>query len=140
MADDELGPGNRRAARRRRLGFEGACACGEDDPAALRRSSGRTICAHCLAVEQGRSPNERHHVLGRANGPESVNMDVNDHDRRTDRELDWPPDTRRNPRRSPHRRKAAALRATVDEHRTLEPILLGIAEYFESLDKPDDIP
>jgi hypothetical protein len=142
VSDPELGPANRRAKRRRTL-VPGACPCGETDPVALRELDGAAICAHCLAVAQGRSPIERHHVLGRANGPTTVAIDVNEHDRLSDRQRDWPTDTLRNLRRSAHRRRAAMLRAAIDTHRILEPLLLDEAERLEALDTPgvtDDDP
>lgn len=113
MSDPELGPANRRAKRRRTL-VPGACRCGEADPVALRELNGAAICAHCLAVAQGRSPIERHHVLERANDRATAAMDVNEHDRFSDRQRDWPTDTLRNLRRSAHRRRAAMLRAAID--------------------------
>lgn len=133
MGDHELGPLNRRAKRRRGLP-PGACPCGESDPIALRERDGAAICGHGLAVAQGRSPIEQHHPLGRANDRATVTVDVNEHDRLSDRQRDWPTDTLRNPRHSQHRRRAAMLRAVVDTHRVLEPLLVDEAERLEALD------
>lgn len=63
-----------------------ACArCGELNPSALMRRRGVIVCANCDGRERGRperlcvrcgetAPFERHHVAGRRNSPETVNL------------------------------------------------------------------
>jgi hypothetical protein len=62
------------------------CAlCGELNPSALMRRAGGFVCANCEARERGRpeaqcarcgliAPFERHHVEGRRNSPETMDL------------------------------------------------------------------
>jgi hypothetical protein len=134
MADEGLGALNRRARRRRLLAIDAACACGESDPAVLIREGERLLCVRCRRSQTDRPTWDWHHPLGAANAPVALATDVNLHALFSDRQHDWPTDTLTNPRESPYRRYAAAIRATLDFVAVYGPVLRAAAETLESLD------
>ena len=103
----------RRAGRRR-------CACGEHRPRALISDSEPTLCAACQRRQQGRSPNDHHHVAGISNGPVTIVANVNDHRADlTEEQERWPTRTRENPDGSPALAAAGHIRGFVDTLRHL---------------------
>lgn len=58
--------------------------CGEPDPLVLVASDVRLIlCADCDAIARGLPPFERHHIAGKAYGPDIVTVRCNMHRRLT---------------------------------------------------------
>ena len=89
--------------------------CPETDPFALSGIHPDIVCHECLAIEQGRSPIEGHHVRGQANDPEDViDLPGNDHRAVSAAQSRWPTDTLRNPDGSPLLRAAAAIRGWLE--------------------------
>jgi hypothetical protein len=133
--DDE-----RRAARRerhlRRLDARHPrCAdCGETDPAALIRAGEAVRCYECACRAAGRPTSEAHHLFGRANDSGTAMVPANLHRRLSDEQRDWPQDTLRNPRRTPLREIAAALRAQMDQARVFVERAEWMPRFLEQLD------
>jgi hypothetical protein len=77
-----------------------------------------------------------HHVAGRANSPITVPVPVNDHRAELTRaQEDWPKPTRENPKRSPLRAAAGAIRGFVDHVvYLLRRTVLWVADLLEVLD------
>ncbi len=106
-----------RDLRRRQLGaWEPSCrSCGESDPLALSGLHPEIHCYECLAMEQGRSPVEGHHVAGRANDSSTVvDLPGNDHRVASAAQAQWDMDTLRNSDGSPLLQAAAAIRGWLD--------------------------
>jgi hypothetical protein len=107
----------RREQRLRQLGTRSPrCrGCPETDTFALSGVHPDIVCYECLAIEQGRSPIEGHHVSGRANDPDDViDLPGNDHRPVSAAQLRWPAETLRNPDGSPALRAAAAIRGWLE--------------------------
>ncbi len=137
MADrDERRREIRREQHLRRLGSRNArCAeCGETYPAALSGGGPEWLCAECLAVRQGRTTVEGHHVLGHRNHPATMRLRANWHRGMTDEQRDWPKDKMRNKRRSPLLLLSAGARAQRDFENVREDVIGWSSEFCEDLD------
>jgi hypothetical protein len=79
---------------------------------------------------------DNHHITGKANGPITIGIPVNDHRAElTVAQQDWPAETLENPDGSPLRAGAASIRGFVDTHIYLiKTLLLWIADMLEMLD------
>jgi hypothetical protein len=121
----------------RSIGENAQCVCGEARPEALIANSRPIICAACKRRIQGRTTMDKHHFAGRANGPDTVLIPVNDHRAELNpAQYDWPKETRENPEGSPLRSAAAHVRGFVDTVMYLiERGLLWIANMLEKLDE-----
>jgi hypothetical protein len=117
-------------AKRRKA--EQSCKCGENRPQALI-----TICAECLRKLEGKSVFDAHHPAGRANHPLTINVPANDHRAvLSDAQYDWPPDTLKNPRRTPTLAGAASIRGYCDADGYFEALcLITPARLLEALDE-----
>jgi hypothetical protein len=92
-------------------------------------------CYECQAKRQGRTLIEQHHPAGRNNDEFTVPIPANDHRILSDRQIDWPLDTLRNPNASPLRAAAATLRGWLDILAELIKRILGwVPEFLEDLD------
>lgn len=93
------------------------------------------MCYEHLAVAQGCSPIEAHHLAGEHNLPVTARIPGNDHRVLNDSQVDWPLDTLRNPDRSPLLKAAAAVRGWSDVMKLVIDRVVGwIPEYLERLD------
>ena len=145
MADEPLGSVIRREVRRRHLGFQAECRCGERDALLLQRTSEGIECSRCEALRTTGKTNELHHPAGRANSSLAVLIDANLHALFTDAQYDWPPETLANRHRRPARRLAALLRALLDLVRIggpvltaeLEPLVVWLEQRDVELDEKD---
>lgn len=88
--------------------------CDETHPAALTGVYPDIICYECLRVNDGKSPVEAHHIVGRHNDPATVKVDGNDHRILSDMQGIWPKETLRNPYDSPLLKIAAVVRSIRD--------------------------
>lgn len=123
--------------RQRQLGTrEPRChLCGEEDPFALTGRHPEIVCYECMDGGANRSWVEAHHSAGRHNDDATVSVPGNDHRVLSDRQLDWPRETLRNPDGSPLLKAAAALRGWLDVLRlTLERTFVWIPPFLEWLD------
>src|SRR5712664_819260 len=75
--------------------------CGESHASALTGSTPNIICSECQAKKSERSPIEQHHPAGRNNDEHTIPIPANNHRILSDRQIDWPVDTLRNPNASP---------------------------------------
>ncbi len=92
----------RKAQRQRQFGAQALCArCGWDQLDALSRLGNEILCYECLCIEKGKATVERHHILGRANDPQTVGIPANLHRALSDGQQDWPETVRRNVNRDP---------------------------------------
>jgi len=126
----------RREQHLRRLDSRDArCAeCGETYPAALSVRGPEWLCAECLAVRQGRTPVEGHHVFGRRNhNKATMPLRANWHRGMTDEQRDWSRDERRNEQGCPLLRLSAGARARVDLHNVLQDNLGWEPEFYADL-------
>lgn len=128
----------RETTAQRKLGIrKGKChLCEERRPKELMRRGCRIICYECQALLDGKRATEGHHVMGKANDPYLTgNVPTNDHRELSDRQVDWPDDTLRNPRASPLRKAAAAIRGWLDILWLIMEHAVGwIPEFLEWLD------
>src|SRR5215207_10054283 len=105
----------RTTARTSRLGMNARChQCGWTDPMALTRGEIGILCYECLAIAQGRTPVEAHHVLGRANDATTIPVPGNLHRHLSEQQRDWPDDLRNHPYRDPLLWIATALLSLQD--------------------------
>lgn len=107
----------RREQRLRQLGTRSPrCRdCPEADPFALSGVHPDIVCYECLAIEQGRSLIEGHHVSGQASDPDDlIDLLGNDHRALSAAQSRWPRETLRNPDGSPLLRAAAAIRGWLE--------------------------
>lgn len=117
MNDDPLAEIVREARRKRYLGPNARCHCGERNIWALVRRGDWIVCYECLRQTEGRSPNEQHHVIGKHNDDHAAEWPGNSHRILHAYRLAWPMMTQRNPRRSPLLSVAAAIRSELDSRR-----------------------
>ncbi len=114
MSDTPIHTDARRTRRRRALGPEARCTCGETDPRCLVETKEGIQCYACHARRTGRGDSERHHPAGRHNLAATVPIPNNEHRILSDRQQDWPTGTLRNPDGSPLLQAAAAIRGWMD--------------------------
>jgi len=126
----------RQALAERRCGIGAKCKCGESRPLALIPGSVPTICAGCDRRKRGRRKSDDHHIVGKANGPLTMRMPVNDHRGFLSREQsEWPRKTLENPDGNPLLTKAAFIRGYIDTSAYLhQQLLLPAAEILEFLE------
>lgn len=134
--EDPIKAAAREARAQRRVGEGAICACGEIRPEALVAGRKKTICFNCDAGQRGRSTLEAHHVAGRANGPVTLDVPINDHRAELNvAQYDWPKLTLQNPEGSPLLAIAGAVRGFIDTLLYLIGKLLGpIPEALEAYD------
>jgi Zn ribbon nucleic-acid-binding protein len=116
----------RETARRLRLPSGSRCTdCQSSDSLALLPETKPVRCVDCHAKRRRQKRTQDHHPLGRANNPdETFPVRLSTHRFLTDRQEDWPTETLTNPAGCPIVRKAAALRAFVDNLAFLEKYVL----------------
>lgn len=135
MNDNVIRRDARHARRRRALGADAACACGETDARCLVETDESIQCYGCHAREAGRSDAEQHHVAGRHNLAATVAVPNNEHRIASDMQQDWPTQTLLNPGTSPLLQAAAAVRGWMDILvLILERIIGWIPRFLEVLD------
>lgn len=119
------------------MGIGAVCACGEQRPDALIFGSDPVICAACQRRANGRVTTDKHHPAGKANGPITIPIPVNDHRAILSvAQADWPKPTLTNAQGSPLLTAAASIRGFVDTVLYLiEQGLLWIAGMLERLDE-----
>jgi hypothetical protein len=124
----------REAIARRRIGDK-KCVCGETRPLAFANRRAK-LCGECKRKRRGHKTTDDHHVAGKANGPITIPVQVNDHHARLSvDQMDWPKETRENPDGSPLLAAAGAIRGFVDTVvYLLEKLLLRHAEILEKID------
>jgi hypothetical protein len=109
-------------------------SCGQSKVAALTGTEPNIICYECQAKNFGRSPIEKHHIAGRSNDSFTVSIPANDHRVLSDRQIDWPLETLRNPNGDPVLKVSATIRGWSDIlHEIIEHILGWIPEFLEAL-------
>ena len=136
MSEEEYRRALRHERKRGTLGGKAACeACGETDIRTLQASGGKVLCADCRLELSGSAPVEKNHPAGRRNDSFAVEMRANEHAVFSDMQNDWPPDTLRNPKRSPLLRLAASHRATRNTLLRQAEVQLEQAELIEDLEK-----
>jgi hypothetical protein len=127
--------------RRRALGSAdpqcSVVACTETDPRALTGSFPNIICAEHLALEQGRRPQEQHHVAGRRNRSTTVWLLANWHAVLTFmQQTRWDRDLLRNPRTDPLIRAAASIRGAAEVAQVLaDGVIRPTEEELLALDR-----
>lgn len=134
-ARDPEGAYVRRTTAARRVGRR-RCACGESRPKALIPRSKPVVCAACQRQAQGKSTDDDHHVAGVSNHPITIRVPVNDHRAELNAaQLDWPKETRENPRGSPALAGAACIRGFIDTIVYLiKQSVAWVAELLEAVD------
>lgn len=126
----------RRERASRRLPENAHCNCGESRVDALIAGSDPILCYRCQRRNEGKSGTEKHHVAGRANRPETIEIDVNEHRAELSAlQYDWLENTLRNPNGSPFLVAAACIRGVVDVILwAIKTFLLWIADMLENAD------
>lgn len=140
-AEDDQSPEDKIEARLeqhyRRLGTRTPrCPCGETSPPALTGRHPNIRCYECLAIAQGRNPNEQHHLIGRHNDPNlKAPLPGNAHRILSEMQnVTWPQETLRNPDGSPLLKASAAIRSFLDFLRMLIDYVLGwVPPFLEGL-------
>ena len=127
----------RKVRAARRVGLNSRCACGEKRPEALIAGSNPTICAACKRIKEEKTALDNHHIPGKANGPTTIPIPVNDHRAELSvAQFDWPKETRENPDGSPLLAGAASIRGFVDTVIYLiKNLLLWGPKMLETLDQ-----
>src|SRR5262245_57322055 len=98
----------RKTVAKRRIG-DRRCLCGERKAEALNYET--VWCFACQRQRQGRSTVDEHHYAGEANDPTTTfPVPVDQHQELTSAQLDWPKETRENPRGSPALAAAGRVR------------------------------
>lgn len=104
------------------------CAhCGEFRIPCLVSGTGVVTCYECLCIAQGRPREERHHIAGRNNLPDTITVRANDHRYLSYLQYGWPPEVIRNPG------KNIILTATGSLLGVADVLTLNTSEYNESL-------
>jgi hypothetical protein len=129
--DDPIAEIVREARRKRYLGPNAQCHCGERNIWALVRRGDWIVCYECLQQAQGRPADEQHHILGQHNDHHTIAWPGNSHRITSAYRVAWPMKTQRNPHRSPLRGLAAAIRSEIDSRRFL-------AERVQLMERLDD--
>ncbi len=136
MTNNELRSIVRQERKRRSLGDCNRCeSCGEIDPRCLSRVDGEARCYACQQEQAGKSAVENHHIAGQHNSPETVPVPANDHRVLSDRQINWPDKTLRNPEGSPLLMAAAVIRGWLDVLRLIIERTAGwIPAFLEQVD------
>ena len=125
----------RAARRKRRLGPDAKCACGESRPEALISTSNPVTCQKCDREKKGMTTMDNHHPAGKANSPVTVPIPVNDHCEMSEAQRDWPKRTLENPEGSPLLAAAGCIRGFKDTVLyLLDELVIWIADMLERLD------
>jgi hypothetical protein len=103
-------------ARKRRLGANARCACGEKNPLLLRIGAAPVRCLECQARNTGRPTSEMHHLGGRPSTL-TISVPVNVHAVAT--ALQWP--------LWRHRYRAGSIAAVVVDLAVLQMLLSIVA-------------
>src|ERR1035437_7042234 len=84
------------------LGLMDRCSrCGYPDAGGLCDLDGEAVCYGCLLIARGLSPFEGHHVVGRKNSDEVVDVPANLHHYLNQRQREWPKSLEANVTRDP---------------------------------------
>jgi hypothetical protein len=114
-----LGKTIRHRKKALRLGTDAGCdQCDESDHRVLQGVE-PVLCAECRLARAGKPTTERHHPAGRHNDAFTAPLPANPHAAFSDAQIDWPPETLRNPEHDFLRILAAWLRFFADTFRYL---------------------
>jgi len=134
MSQEAIDREARTSKRTRVLGKEARCeVCGWAGLEALTTGPDGVRCYECHAAGRGRTTTERHHIMGKANDPTTVQVPGNLHRGLSDRQMDWPSELRTNAERDPLVWLAQALRGLTDQLAWWVAVLDGLSRWLASL-------
>lgn len=132
MTQSSLATSLRHRKKTLRLGPDSTCTrCGESDQLSLQVTES-ILCAECRLALAGKPTTERHHPAGRHNDAFTALLPANPHAVLSDGQIDWPPETLRNPEHDFLRTLAAWLCFFADTFRYLSEQAYGWATTLES--------
>jgi hypothetical protein len=134
MSEEAINRAVRRTRKARPLGLDAKCwKCGCADLTALHRPKykKKIWCYECASLEDAKSAVEEHHLLGKANDPETTaGVLGNLHRPLSDAQIDWPQEVRYNTERDPLVWIAGLLYSLHDIFCVLASPLKGAADFL----------